>query len=119
MPDWSRRKFRSWFGQYIIFIPQTTNHALHEVNEAEKGDRVVLHDGVYGRQEVAHALHVAQVLVPLVIREQNLLHLLEMHVSPNLRKRRIRVRVWAVLAREQREVSVCAVDILLYRAHPV
>jgi hypothetical protein len=89
------------------------------VDEAEKGDGVVLHDGVDGRKQVAHALHIAQVLIPLIVCEQDLLHLLEMDVGADLRERRVRIRVRAVLARKERQVPVGTMDVLLYRAHPV
>jgi hypothetical protein len=43
-------------------------HSVHESYKAPERDSVVLHDSVNGREKVAHALYVSEILVVLVVR---------------------------------------------------
>ena len=40
-------------------MERTADHAVHEFLKAPESDSVVLHDGVDGSKEVAHALDIA------------------------------------------------------------
>ena len=46
-----------------------THHAVHELDKAPESNRIVLHDSVDRGEEVAHALHIAKILIVLVVRE--------------------------------------------------
>ena len=63
MPDWSRRKLRSY--KHISRVYQSgyggygTYHAVHESNKSPKSYSIVLLDGVNRSQKIAHALNIA------------------------------------------------------------
>jgi hypothetical protein len=96
-----------------------TYHSIHEFDKAPESNGVVLHDRVDWSQKVTHPLNVAKVLVVLVVGQKHLLHLLEMDIGPGLGIGRIRIRMWDILSSEERDIAVCTMNILLYRADPV
>ncbi len=42
-------------------------HSLHELDETPECQSIILHDRVYWSQEVAHALHVAEIPIVFVV----------------------------------------------------
>ena len=87
-------------------------HPAHEVREAPEGYGVVLGDGVDGREQVGHSLDVAEVAVVFVVGEEHVFHLLEVDVGAALGEGGVGIRMWDVLAGEEGDVAVCAVDVL-------
>lgn len=113
---------------------EVTTHAPHEADKGPEGDRVVLHNGVNGREEVRHALDVAQILrvriggvgaggcagvVVLEVGEEHVLELFEVDIGAVAAgdvEGRGRVRMWDIFASEEGDVTICAVDVFLYGA---
>ncbi len=89
MPDWSRRKLRSW-RRNISWLHRPgceryeTYHPVHESDESPESYSVVLLNGVDGSQKIAHALHIAKVTIVFVIREKHVFHLLKVDVGADL-----------------------------------
>jgi len=96
-----------------------TYHALHESNKAPECNSIILHNCVDGRKQIAHALNVAKILVVFVIRKKHVFHLLQVNVGAHIRKRRVRVRVRNVLAGEDGNIAICAMDVFLYTTDPI
>ena len=99
-------------------MERTADHAVHEFLKAPESDSIVLHDGVDGSKEVAHALDIAQVAVVFVVGQQHILHLLEVDVRADFGKGGIGIGMRYVLALEERDVAIGAVDILFYMLDP-
>lgn len=59
-------------------------HLLHELTEGPEGHCVVLHYGVNGREEIGHALDVAEGGVVFVIGDEHVFHLFEVDVGADL-----------------------------------
>lgn len=97
-----------------LVAEEVSLHAVHKADETPEGDCVVLHDCIDGREEIAHALDVAEVLVVLVVGKEHILHLFEVYVRPNVGERRIWIGVRDVLSFEDGNVAICSVHILLY-----
>jgi len=87
-------------------------HSLHELDETPECQSIILHDSVDWSQEVTHALHVAEIAVVFVVGQQHVFHLLEMDVRADLREGRVRIGVWDILALEQGNMTISAVNIL-------
>lgn len=101
-------------GTHAGLVPEKVAlHALHEFLEAPECNRIILDDGVNRREEIRHALDVAQILVVLVIGQEHFLELLEMGIRPNFSERGFGVWVRYVLSLEDWDISVCPVHILL------
>jgi hypothetical protein len=96
-----------------------TYHTFHEANKAPKGNGVVLHDCVDRRKQVAHALNVTKVLIVLIVSEKHVLHLLKMNVGADIRKRRIGIGMWNVLASEDGDIAICAMYVFFYTTDPI
>ena len=96
-----------------------THHPFHEPDKAPEGDGIVLHDCVNRRKQVAHALHVAEILVILVVGKQHVFHLLQVDVGADVRKRRVWVGMGNVLSLEDGNGTICSVHILLYSTNPI
>lgn len=43
-------------------------HSLHKTNETPEGNGIILHGCIYGREEIAHSLNVAQLVIVFIIR---------------------------------------------------
>lgn len=84
-------------------------HAPHEALEGPERHRVVLQHRVDRRQQIRHPLHVPQLRVVLVVRQEHVLHLLHVHVGAHRRERGLRVRVRDVFPREDGDCSVSSV----------
>ena len=96
-----------------------TYHALHESDKGPEGDGIILHDCIYGCKEVAHTLHIPEVLVVLVVCQKHILHLLQMDISAGVCEWRVRVWMWNVFARKDWYVAISSVYIFLYMADPI
>ena len=96
-----------------------TYHALHESNEAPECYGIILHDSVDGREQIAHALNVAKILVVFVVRKKHVFHLLQVNVGASFRKRRVGVGVRNVLAGKDGDIAICAMYIFLYTTDPI
>lgn len=106
-------------GAHTGLVPEEIPfHPLHEFDKAPESEGVVLHDGVDGREEIAHALHVAEVAVVFIVGEQHVFHLLEMDVGADFGEGGFGVRMCDVFAFEEGDVAVGAVDVLFYIADP-
>lgn len=99
-------------------VNSLTYHAIHKTYKAPKGNCIVLHDCVDGCEQIAHTLYVTKALVVLVVGEQHVLHLLQMHIGTNVCKWRVGIRMRNVLAGEDGNIAVCAMYILLYTTDP-
>lgn len=106
-----RRQLRAHAG---LVAQKVALHALHEVLECPEGDGVVLDDRVDGRQQVRHALDVAQLPVVLVVRQKEVLHLFHVRVGAGLGEGGVWVRVRDVFAHEDGHVAVGAVDVFFW-----
>lgn len=113
---------------------EVAGHAPHEAGEGPEGKGVVLEDGVDGGQEVGHALDVAEVLgvrirgvgagggggfVVFEVGKEHIFELFEVHVCAVAAgdiKGRGRIRVGDVIASEEWDMAVCAVDVFFYGA---
>ena len=69
----------------------STYHTIHKLHETPECDSIILHDGVYRCKQVAHALDVAEISIVLIVRQEHVLHLLEMHICADICKGRVRV----------------------------
>lgn len=79
-----------------------------------EGERIILQDCVEGREEVGHALHVAKGGVGFVVGEEEVFHLLEVHVGAGFVEGGVGVWVWVVRAGEEGNVAVGAVDVFFW-----
>lgn len=61
-----------------------TYHPVHEIDKRPECNCIILHNGVERGEKVAHALNIAQILVVFVVSKKHVLHLLEMHVCPDI-----------------------------------
>jgi hypothetical protein len=104
-----------------IFIAHClqTYHALHESNKAPECDSIILHDCVDRRKQIAHTLNVAKILVVFIIREEHILHLLQVDVGAHIGKRRVGIRVRNVLTSEDGDITICAMYVFLYTTDPI
>ena len=88
MPDWSRRKLRSWKHVSWLYHPnfgrRETCHPVHETDESPERYSVVLLDGVDRSQKIAHALDIAKVTVVFIVRKEHVFHLLKVNIGANL-----------------------------------
>ena len=112
---------------------EVSRHPLHEMAKSPEGEGIVLEDSIKRREEVGHALHIAEVLrigiagvgmlgcgwcVVFEVCEKHIFQLLQVDVRTGfvfLEERRCRVRMRDVLAGKEGDVSVGAVDVFLYR----
>lgn len=88
MPDWSRRKLRSyknisWLHQ-PVYGGYKTDHPVHETNESPESYSIVLLNGVNRSQKIAHALDIAKVTIVFIICEKHVFHLLKVDVGADL-----------------------------------
>ena len=113
---------------------EVARHAVHGAGEGPEGDRVVLEHGVDGREEVGHALHVAEVLgvwvagvgvgggrggVVFEVGEEHVFELFEVHVcavSAGDVEGGGGVGMRDVFAGEEGDVAVGSVDVFFYGA---
>lgn len=93
-------------------------HAAHERGEGPEGHGVVLKDGIEGREEVGHALHVAEGRVVLVVGQEHVFHLLEVDVGAGVSEGGVGIWVRGVFACEEGDEAVCSVDIFFYSEDP-
>jgi hypothetical protein len=121
MPDWSRRKFRSFIicistGLYNVSEKgekEEVYHSIHEVDERPECDSVILHYGVDWREEVAHSLHVAEVRVVFVVCKEHVLHLFEVDVCSYVCEWGVGVWVWDIFSGKEWYCPVCSMDVFL------
>lgn len=78
----------------------STYHAVHEANEAPKGDSVILFDSVNRRKKIAHALNVTEVRVVFIVSQEHVFHLLQVHIRADISKWRVRVWMRDILSFE-------------------
>lgn len=88
-------------------------HSIHEPDEGPESDCVILHDGVNWCKEIAHSLYIAKIWTEFIICQQHVLHLLQMHIGADIHEWGVGVGVRNVLAREERDGAICAMNILL------
>lgn len=63
-------------------------------------------------------MHVAEITVMFVVGQQHVFHLLEVDVRADFREGRVRIGVGDILALEQGDMTIGAVNILFYIANP-
>lgn len=64
-----------------------TYHPIHETDKTPKSNGIILHDRIYWGQQIAHALHIPEIAVILIIRQEHIFQLLEMHIRADLGER--------------------------------
>jgi hypothetical protein len=95
-----------------LIAQEVALHALHEFREGPEGDGIVLHDRIDGREQVGHALHIAEGGVVFVVGEEHVFHLLEVNVGAGFGEGGVRVGVRCVFAGEEGDVAIGAVNVL-------
>lgn len=104
----------------LAFLRQLSNlfckshHPVHEANEGPESNCVILHHSVERCQEIAHTLYIAQIWVVLVVCEEHVLHLLQMHVGTRVREWGVGVWMRDIFSSEKRNRAVGAMNILFY-----
>jgi hypothetical protein len=93
-------------------------HSRHETHKTPEGDRIILHNGINRREEIAHPLDVAQTTVVFIVRQKHVFHLLEMYIGANVSKRRVWIRMRDVFSFEKCYVPIGAMDVLFYVPNP-
>ena len=93
-------------------------HSIHKAHKSPEGNGVILFYRIDRSQKIAHTLNIAQSGVVLIVGKQHVLHLFEVDIRADLRKRRVRVRMRNVFAFEKRILAVGTVDILFYVSNP-
>ena len=98
--------------------PTESYHAIHKLHEAPERNGVVLHDCINRGQQITHALDISQVSVVLIVCQQHVLHLFQMDICANFCEWGVGIWMWNILSLEERDVTVGAVNILLYMPDP-
>jgi hypothetical protein len=121
MPDWSRRKFRSYLRLDIVMLEKerVAYHAAHKFDEPPKGNGIVLHDSVNGGEQITHALDITKLFVVFVVSQKHVLHLFEVNISPGLCKRRIRIWMRDIFAFKEGNMSIGSMYVFFYMTNPI
>lgn len=64
----------------------STYHSLHKSSKSPERGSIILHYGVDGSKQIAHALNVAQVFVVLIVCQEHIFHLLKVNIRTDLGK---------------------------------